>query len=303
MREPNLKSLKVFNAVAKHLNFRLAAEELHVTRGAVAQQIRQLETDLGVKLFNRLPRGLSLTEQAKPYYSAISHALQMINKATQSISVTSNRVKIGMTPTMAAKWLMPRLSEFEALHPDISLQVVTSDDLSDFISEEMDVAIRYGNVENEKTLASEHLVDVNLQAVCSPAYAKQHCAEHATDDTHSEFRVNNPDTFYIHRLIQDSHRYWDAWLKEMKLQRAQHTLAFNQSSLAIDAAVSGQGITLVASILVRNHLDKGDLVSLWDYSVADKQGYYLAYQKEGCTQKAADLAVCRWLREALIDSQ
>ena len=300
MREPNLKSLSVFSAVAHHLNFRLAAETLHVTRGAVAQQIRQLETDLGVKLFNRLPRGLSLTEEASQYYAAISEALEMIDNATQAISVTPNRVKVSMTPTMAAKWLMSRLAGFEDQHPDIDLQIVTSDDLSDLHFEEVDVAIRYGNFAVEKTLASEHLVDLNLLAVCSPSYAQKYCAEHAVDEDNLEFRIERPERFYIHRLIQDRHRYWDTWLSEMKLQKAERVLEFNQTSLAIDAAMSGQGITLVASILVRDHIDKGDLVSLWDYSVSDNQGYYLAYKHQSNNHKSE--SVRHWLRKALIDS-
>jgi len=267
MREPNLKALKVFNVVAQQLNFRLAAEELHVTRGAIAQQIRQLEEDLGIKLFNRLPRGLSLTEPAKRYYPAISKALQIIDAATQSISAKPNRVKVSMTPTMAAKWLMPRLHKFEQQHPDIDLQIVTSDDLSDFHFEAVDVAIRYGDSKVEKTLETEHLVDINLLAVCSPEYAQKYCSDHAVDQSNSIFHVENPANFYIHRLIQDSHRYWDQWLKEMKLQQAERVLEFNQTSLAIDAAMNGQGVTLVASILVNDHIDKGELVCLWDYSV------------------------------------
>lgn len=301
MNRPNLKSLRVFRAVAQHLNFRLAAEDLHVTRGAVAQQIRQLEADLGVKLFNRLPRGLSLTPLAEEYYVAIQQALEIIENATRSISASNSRVTVTMTPSMAAKWLMPRLETFETLHPDINLQVVTSDNLTDFQSDGVDIAIRYGNFGAEKSLMTEHFVRPNLSAVCSPAYAKKHCSEYAIDNA-SMYRVDNPETFSMHRLIQDRHRYWDTWLKDMKLKTAERTLAFNQTSLAIDAAVSGQGITLVFDILVRDHLDRGELVPLWEHVAPEGQGYYLAHQHQNKPLSAPVTAVRQWLREALIES-
>ena len=302
MSNINLKSLRVFSAVAKHLNFRIAAEELHVTRGAVAQQIRQLEDDLGIKLFNRLPRGLSLTTKAEEYYAVIRQAFEMIDNATRSISTTTNRVVVTMTPTMAAKWLLPRLNDFENQYPNIDLQIVTSDNLTDFDSEGVDVAIRYGNPDSEKLLVTEHLINLSLLAVCSPAYAKKHCAEYAVDDTFSRYCVKNLETFFIHRLVQGKHRYWDTWLQSMKIPEAERVLVFNQTSLSIDAAMNGQGITMVEKILVMDHLKRGELVTLWEHNNVDNQGYYLAYQQDEKPMQTSVIAVLEWLRDSLIKS-
>ncbi len=302
MSNINLKSLRVFSVVARHLNFRLAAEELHVTRGAVAQQIRQLEDDLGIKLFNRLPRGLSLTTKAEEYYAVIRQAFEMIDKATRSISTTANRVVVTMTPTMAAKWLLPRLNDFEEQYPNIDLQIVTSDNLTDFDSEGVDVAIRYGNPDSEKSLVTEHLINLSLLAVCSPAYAKKHYAEYAVDDTFSNYCVKNLETFFIHRLVQDNHRYWDSWLQSMKVPKAERVLVFNQTSLAIDAAMNGQGITMVEKILVMDHLKRGERVTMWEHSNVENQGYYLAYEQQEKPMHASVVAVLEWLRSSLIKS-
>lgn len=302
MATPNLKSLKVFCTVARRLNFRLAAEELHVTRGAVAQQIRQLEEDLGVTLFNRLRRGLSLTPKAEAYYNVLKEALQTIDEATRIVSATSNKVIVTMTPSMAGKWLLPRLSDFEQQYPDIDLQVVTSDNLNNFDSEGIDIGIRYGNPLTEKSLLTEHLISLNLIAVCSPDYAKKHCGQYLIDHLQSTYQVSDPTQFVIDRLIQDKNVYWESWLESMQLPQAKRVLVLNQTSLAIDAAIGGKGITLAASILVRDHLSRGELVALWEHTKLDNQGYYLAYKQKDKAPDTAVIAVRHWLRKTLAAS-
>ena len=302
MREPDLKSLKVFACVAQHLNFRLAAEDLNVTRGAIAQQIRQMESDVGVKLFYRLPRGLKLTQHGEQYHLVIQQALLMIDEATQSLMLHNDTVTIGMTPSMAAKWLLPKLPSFEKQFPDIDLQVVVKESVSDIQSDNVDISILYGDHKPEISLIAENQIALNLLAVCSPDYAKNYCVKHATDNKLTEFKVKKPSTFLIHRLIQDNHQYWDGWFKDMDLQPAKHKLVFNQTTLSIDAAINGQGVTLVPSILVSKHLEQGDLVALWNYSAPNNQGYYLAYSQPAKLIKTAVHTVREWLGSALYES-
>lgn len=301
MREPNLKALTMFSAAAAHLNFRLAAESLHLTQGAVAQQVRQLETDLGVKLFHRLPRGLALTPRGEQYYAAIKQALNLIEEATLQVMAVDNSVTVSVTPSMAAKWLVPRLSQFEEQYPEIDLHVVASETRADFQSDGVDVAIRYGCPPFEKSLHVEHLASIHLLAVCSEQYARQHNIGHPANPG-AAYRVDDPETFVIHRLIQDSHGHWDDWFKAMKLQPARRVLVFNQTALAIDAAINNRGIALVPALLVREHVDKGDLVCLWDFPVTDGNGYYLVYPQRNNAPGSAVMAVQQWLREALYNT-
>lgn len=294
MREPNLKALRMFSVAAQHLNFRLAAEALHLTQGAVAQQVRQLEADLGVKLFHRQARGLALTERGAQYYLSIQHALSIIEAATQEVTAVDNRVTVSTTPSMAAKWLVPRLARFEREYPDIDMQIIASEKLADFRSDGVDIAIRFGREPFDKSLHAEPLVSITLLAVCSKAYAEEHYNITAHEGE-GEFTVNDPKTFVIQKLIQDSHGHWDEWFKEMNLQPARRMMQFNQTSLAIDAAINGQGVTLVPSILVRDHLEQGHLVSLWQHTVDNGFGYFLVSQKSAVPSMPAVEAVRQWL--------
>ncbi|WP_156356139.1 LysR family transcriptional regulator, partial [Pseudomonas sp. GTC 16482] len=114
---PSLNALRVFEVVARHLNFRLAAEELGVTQAAVAQQIRGLEASLNLRLFERLPRGLALTDAGLGYSGSIRNALAMIDEATRLLRPQASHLTVSVTPTFASKWLIPRLGSFAHSHP------------------------------------------------------------------------------------------------------------------------------------------------------------------------------------------
>lgn len=130
MRSPNLNSLKMFDAAARHLNFRLAAEELNLTQGAVAQQVRRLESDLGLQLFYCKARGLALTEVGRRYHRPVSRALAMIDDATRKIQPESTSITLSSTPSFASKWLVPRLVSFSQAYPTIDVQTVASEGLA-----------------------------------------------------------------------------------------------------------------------------------------------------------------------------
>ena len=121
---PSLNAIRAFEAASRHLNFRLAAEELGVTQGAVAQHVRGLEDSLGVRLFDRLPRTLALTEQGRAYAGTVRRAFELIVEATASVRPQPLRLQISVTPTFAAKWLLPRLPDFAVQHPQLDLVFV-----------------------------------------------------------------------------------------------------------------------------------------------------------------------------------
>lgn len=144
MRAPKLNALRMFDAAARHGSFRTAAEELHLTQGAVAQQVRGLEADLGVALFERKARGLSPTAEGARYHDAVRRALGIIDRATQALRPADTAVRLSVPPSFASKWLVPRLAGFAAAHPDILLDTTASETLTDFRRDGIDLAVRQG---------------------------------------------------------------------------------------------------------------------------------------------------------------
>ena len=125
----NLNSVRVFCVAAKHLNVRLAAEELHRTHGAVAQQVRLLEEQLGVTLFERLPRGLALTTEGKAYYQECRKAIHRIDQVTASLWLPNGQLRLSVPPSLASRWLVSLLPEFSNTYPDIDIQLSATDKL------------------------------------------------------------------------------------------------------------------------------------------------------------------------------
>ncbi len=265
MRIPNLNTLRMFDAAARHLNFRLAAEELNLTQGAVAQQVRRLEADLGLQLFSRQPRGLALTRTGKDYHVPVRRALAIIAEATQSLRPESTRITLSVTPSFAAKWLVPRLGGFARTHPDIDLQIVASDALADFKTDGVDLAIRQGRGPFAEELEATLLAPLDLCAISSPDHA-------ATISPIDRF----PD-FASHRLIQDSHSYWEKLFAKDGLKPQHRILQFNQTALAMDAAANGQGVALAPRLLLGDEIARGRLVVLWRDTRADQSGYHLVH--------------------------
>lgn len=282
MRTPNLNALRMFDGAARFLSFRGAAEELNLTQGAVAQQVRRLEADLGVALFDRKPRGLALTEVGRAYHIPVRRALALIEEATAKLVPDPARVTISVTPSFASKWLVPRLGAFAELHPDIDLQIVASEGLATFRSDGVDLAIRQGAKPSGETLAVEYLAPVDLRAVCS--------AEYASDIG----PVDGISTFAAHTLLQDSHRHWALLLEAANVKPRKRLMQFNQSTLAIDAAADGQGIALAPAMLVANELAKGRVVEVWRGVANAEQAFYIVCPANTAKNPATQLVI-RWI--------
>ena len=282
MRAPNLNALRMFDAAARHLNFRFAAEELNLTQGAVAQQVRRLEAELGVQLFLRQARGLALTEAGRSYHGPVRRALGIIDGATRTLRPECARITLSVTPSFASKWLVPRLGSFAQLHPDIDLHTVASERLADFQSDGIDIAIRQGRPPFETGLHSALLAPLDLCAVCSPGYADE------------AGPIAQFEDLAARRLIQDSHAYWERLLEGAGTKPKQRMLQFNQTALAMDAAANGQGVALAPRLLIDDDVSKGDLVVLWRDAAADRGGYYVVYPADS-KPNAARQAVVDWV--------
>lgn len=282
---PPLNALKVFEAVTRHLNFRLAAEELGVTQGAVAQQIRGLEASLGLKLFDRLPRTLALTSAGAGYAVSIRQAFELIDEATRTLRPEPNRLTLSVTPTFASRWMLPRLPGFTAAWPDIDLRVLASERLVQFHHEGVDLAVRYGRPPFGAGLDATLLFSQTVIAVVSPTLLAE-----LGDPAES-------DNCLRYALLHDGHHLWPAFLAftfpNLSLHH-QHHLRFNQTALALEAAISGQGMALTSTHFVQNDLASGRLVPAFTQQMIMDAGWYLVWPRRP-REQAPVMAVRDWL--------
>ncbi|WP_136475784.1 LysR substrate-binding domain-containing protein [Pseudomonas sp. DG56-2] len=289
---PSLNALRVFEVVARHLNFRLAAEELGVTQAAVAQQVRGLEASLDLRLFDRMPRGLALTDAGLGYSGSIRSALAMIDEATRLLRPQSAHLTVSVTPTFASKWLIPRLGSFALSYPDIDLRVLATDRLSHFSTDGVDIAVRYGKSEFGAGLNSELLMEQRIVAVASPTLF---------DGIVATVSFEQLQDFI---MLHDAHNFWPQFLAELFPQHAQPTaknLRFNQTSLAIEAAISGQGIALASMAFVHDDIVAGRLVQVFAQQLTVEKSFYLVWPRK--MKQPESLSIVKdWLKAQVGDS-
>lgn len=256
---PPLNALRAFEASARHLNFRLAAEELGVTQGAVAQQVRGLEARLGTALFERLPRGLRLTEAGRRFHAPLRRAFRLIEEAVDDLS-DQRQITISVTPSFASKWLVPRLNDFVTRYPDISVQVDARERLADFQSDGVDIAVRQSRSPLAQGLDFVPLFSTEFVVVGGPELASQ---------------IKEPSDLMRHVLLSDTHGLWPLFLDRAGVEGRPRMMSFSQTSLAIDAAVSGQGFALAHAPLVSSELASGRLVQPLSEVLVDDLSFYI----------------------------
>ena len=283
---PSLNGVRVFEVVARHLNFRLAAEELGVTQGAVAQQIRGLEAELGLKLFERHPRTLAITEAGRSYVGSVRRALELISEATETLRPEPQHLTISVPPTFASKWLIPRLPDFTARHPDLDLHILATDRMSNFQADGVDLAVRYGRPPFGPGLAVELLFEQEIVAVCSPMLM----AGRAVPETADELAG--------YTLLHDAHNFWPEFIERHFGESRQASfkgISFNQTSHAIEAAIAGQGIVLANGDFVAQDIAEGRLTRIFAGSMSGPSDFYLVwprYRKSPALQ-----TVIAWISE------
>jgi LysR family glycine cleavage system transcriptional activator len=284
-RLPPLNALRAFEAAARHLNFRLAAEEIGVTQGAVAQQVRHLEDVLQRRLFERLPRGLAPTPEGLEYFSAVQRALHLISDATEALDRRASTLTVSATPSFASKWLIPRLAQFSEAHPAIEVRVIADEKRCTFSGDGVDIAIRLGKPPFGKGLAGDLLFPLEVFAVGSPALLD------------GARPIRKPADLAKHALLHDAHDLWPEFLDALdhgnRIDPGKGP-RFSQSLLAIDAAIAGQGIALTSEPLAERDLAAGRLRRIFDFALALSSGYYVVYP-QGSLETGAGRAMRDWL--------
>jgi len=275
-RLPSLNALKVFWAAARHGSFVKAASELHVTASAVSLQIRQLEDELGLKLFERTPKGLTLT-------TAGSRVLPDVNSAFDRLRAT-----------FAAKWLLPRLNRFLAAHPEIEVSIKATVELADFERGEADLGIRYGSGDYPD-LVTELLMREMVFPVCSPELLNQQ-KKRPTGDFLNDVNLLHDDSADRNDALPG----WKMWLRAAAIDGVDWRKGprFNQTILAIEAAAAGLGVALAPAVLVEGDLASGRLVRLDAAELSEPFAYYLVYPSEK-GDRAAVKAFRAWLLNEL----
>ena len=268
-RLPPLNALRAFEAVARHLSVKQAAEELCVTSGAVSQLLKTLELHLGVRLFQRVNRGIFLTDAGQGYLPPVRNAFKLISEATARLtsSLDLGLLTVSVTPFFATAWLIPRLKTFQNAHPDIDLHVITSTALTNFSRDGVDVAIRHG-YGRYPGLHSEHLLTVEVVPVAAPVLVAQWGLP------------NDPAELRRWPLVHDADRKgWHLWFQARRIDEIgpPRGPSFDDSSLLLRAVLDGQGAGLLPAAMLERDLAEGRLVKLADIVWIDDFAYYLVY--------------------------
>lgn len=269
-RLPPLLAARYFESVARHLSFTRAAEELHLTQGAISLQIRKLEAFLGTPLFVRRARHIELTEAGKLFHDACRALLDGFEKAVESISDHQNlqTLTVSTIPTIGILWLMPRLSSFTSQEPDIEVRVVSDIRTVDMHSDGVDVALRVGRLPGKRypeTAPSVDLVlvedwtdieaDFLFKDVMIPVASKQWYAEQP--------RIQQVSDFASARLIHTASRAsaWRDWLAAsgVEYEPSGDELEYGHFYIALGAAQEHKGIALVPDILLENYPGRNEL--------------------------------------------
>ncbi len=305
-RLPPLSTFRTFEAAARHLSFKNAAEELHVTPAAVSQQIKSLETYLGVSLFHRLPKALQLTEEGLAMFPKVRDGMDCFAAAVESTR-RDDALALNVTapPSFATRWLVPRLARFSLAHADVAIRISSNPEnidgpqtalgpameASDPRHEASEVAIRFGTgvypgYQVEKMLTPDYVL------VCSPRLLN------------GEPPLRTPGDLSRHILIHDEsilaieqRPSWHEWFKLAGVSGVdgERGPRFSNSILAQEAAMEGQGVALALRPQIEADVACGRLVIPFDISMPSNYAYYLVIP-QAIVERAVVCAFRDWLQ-------
>ncbi len=289
---PALDLLVGFEAAARHLSFTKAGEELYLTQSAVSRQIKELEDQLGLMLFQRRHRALALTEAGHQFYAAAAQALSTMRAATDRLRARSGRKALSVTTThsFAALWLIPRLAGFTRDHPGVDVRITAETKVQDLERDGLDLALRHGPA----SLAGPNAVRLfgeKVFPVCSPKLLKKKPLETPADLRHHVLlQYDDPDG--RHPWL-----HWKTWLEVERIAdlKPAGTLSFSGYEQIIPAAVAGHGVALGRSPLVKDLLGAGDLVAPFK-SMADPARAYFAIVSRNAAARPEVTAFLNWLK-------
>lgn len=269
-RIPPLNPLRVFEVVARTGNLTVAAQELHVTQSAVSRQVAVLEGYLGVELFRRERHGVALTRAGRGYAEQVVPAFEAIAGATEKLleGATRGALRVRTYVTFAAKWLIPRLPEFQRAHPNIEVRITNAVPDVDFDRDPADVAIQFGDGQWPRVQA-DFLFEDEIEPVCSPRYQARYAKS-----------ASRPEALLGQRLLVSHYRRsdWDEWLAATGLAAAAQgaeRMQFSSSVLTWQAAHDGLGVAIGQAAMLGAEFASGELVRPFARPVRTGRAYYL----------------------------
>lgn len=303
-----LNALRAFEAAARHLSFKKAAQELFVTPAAISHQIKLVESSLGVTLFHRLTRAITLTSAGNVLLPRLSDGFARIAQAVEQVRAYENdaTLTVNAPPSFAAKWLMPRLQRFISSHPEIDIRIIAS---MRFVEShphdaalhltgrdtgplDADIDIRFGNG-NYPQCRADLLFRLSVTPLCSPKLI---------DGIRP---LRKPSDLRHHLLLHDDTQFgrdnrpdWVQWLKNVGADEVDPSrgLHFNHTMLGLEAAIDGLGVVLSSKELAARDVDAGRLVAPFDYSMVLPDSYYLV-SAENAAIRPKIAAFRNWLLE------
>lgn len=292
---PGTRALRTFEAAARHLSFTRAADEVGLTPAAVSYQIKEIEDQLGLVLFTRTSRSIRLTPAGAMLFEATADALELLQRAVgraRKMDRGATRLRVSTGARFATNWLLPRLARFRAAHPGLELTFDISDQLRDFDSDDVDVAIRFGAGQYNNAVA-ERLLTTTVVPVCSPTLL-------ATGP-----RLEQPRDLFNHTLCFVNCKVddllwpnWRMWMAAAAIDDFDDRacVAFSDSNHVVQAVLEGGAVGLVEPAMIANHLADGRLVKLFDVgvSIAEQYAYYLVYPQSS-REDPRVLAFREWL--------
>ena len=265
-RLPPLHTLRTFEAAARHLNFSRAGAELHITHGAISHQMKALERDIGVALFERRSRGVALTEAGRQLAGTVRDGLDRIARGVAELRTRPLRaLTISVLPAFATHWLIPRLADFNRQHPEIDINVRASQSLVDFAADGVDLAVRYGSG-HWPGLVAVQLADEDIFPVCSPRF---------NDGRLPKTLAELAQAPLLHTPLQP----WDEWFRAVgaAVTPSRRGMTFSETDLLLRAAIDGLGIALSRRMLAQPELDAGLLVRPVNLSVRADRSYFVVF--------------------------
>lgn len=267
-RLPSLKALQAFRYAGESLSFKIAAEQLFVSQAAVSQQIKNLEAQLGLKLFHRKPRAVVLTSQGQQLFTAVSVGFETIEKAIGELTGDHNpgRLNISAMPSFSSRWLVPKLGRFQGEAPELTINLSLSQTLADFGGQNLDAAIRFGPG-NYADLRAVKLFEEMLIPVCHPSLLASAGALQGHIETMPLLMDEAPDVLSA----------WEAFKSEsgLQLDLSASRLVVSDANMLVEAVLAGQGLSLLPFGLIHDLLTRKQLVCPLPVWVKSSFDYYL----------------------------
>ena len=283
-RAPSLLALRAFEAAARRLSFTAAGRELHVSQAAISRHVRALEKDIGRQLFRRLHRAVELTAPGRRFAADLGAGFLQIQRAVETVrGVQARRLRISAEPAFASRWLVPRLGDFSIRHPQIELELETSDEFR-VLGTDADLAIRYIAAASRRPRTRSRRL-FSMEGVPVTAGVRPRPSQWRRDQAVTAYRL----------LHDDNGSAWRSWFDAAHLagfERARH-LYFTDYSLAIAAAERGQGVALGAAAFIEPELRSGRLAQLGHTRVPFGE-YFLLESRERSTATLRE-AFVQWL--------